>query len=160
VRRPRRVGWPRLICGRIPNTAAFAQVRAKREDLTRRSSSLKERDASLRTTAPWPSSWTGPEMSALQNIPMATLQHALTVLADDGLVLIHQRRTAIMTGSDRRSGRAPAARTMTAGARDSRRTSEKAADGEDDVEHPVWRLRHSESPPDQLAARRGYRCSG
>jgi choline dehydrogenase-like flavoprotein len=30
----RRAGWPRLTCGQARNIAAFAQVKAKREDLT------------------------------------------------------------------------------------------------------------------------------
>ena len=34
------------------------------------------------------------EMSALQDIPTATLQHALAALAAEGLVLIRQGRTA------------------------------------------------------------------
>jgi hypothetical protein len=34
VRSLRRVGWPRLTCGRDRNRAASAQVKAKREDLT------------------------------------------------------------------------------------------------------------------------------
>jgi len=34
VRDLRRVGWPRLTCGRTLNLAVFAQVKAKREDLT------------------------------------------------------------------------------------------------------------------------------
>ena len=33
ARRLRRAGWPRLTCGRTPNMAAFAQVKAKREDV-------------------------------------------------------------------------------------------------------------------------------
>ena len=53
------------------------------------------------------------EMSALQDVPVATLQHALDVLADEGLLLVSQGRTAIAAGevgSDRRSGRAPRSR--------------------------------------------------
>jgi integrase len=49
------------------------------------------------------------EMSALQDVPVATLQHALAVLADEGLVLVRQGRTAIVTGEvdpARRPGRA------------------------------------------------------
>ena len=49
------------------------------------------------------------ELSSRQNIPTATLQHALAVLADEGLVLIRQGRTAKVAGeasSDRRPGRA------------------------------------------------------
>jgi integrase len=48
------------------------------------------------------------EMSCLQNIPTATMQHALAVLAGEGLVLIRQGRTAIAAGeanSKRRPGR-------------------------------------------------------
>ena len=33
-------------------------------------------------------------MSALQDVPVATLQHALAVLADEGLVVVRQGRTA------------------------------------------------------------------
>jgi len=50
------------------------------------------------------------EMSALQDVPVATLQHALAVLADEGLVVVRQGRTAVVAGdavADRRSGRAP-----------------------------------------------------
>jgi DNA-binding transcriptional regulator YhcF (GntR family) len=50
------------------------------------------------------------EMSALQNVPVATLQHALAVLADEGLVVLRQGRTAVVAGDaapGRRSGRAP-----------------------------------------------------
>ena len=32
------------------------------------------------------------EMSELQDVPVATLQHALAVLADEGLVIVHQGR--------------------------------------------------------------------
>jgi integrase len=49
------------------------------------------------------------EMSALQGVPVATLQHALTVLADEGMILIRQGRTAVVAGevdSARRPGRA------------------------------------------------------
>jgi integrase len=48
------------------------------------------------------------EMSDLQGVPVATLQHALAVLADEGLVVVRQGRTAIVAGdvtSERRSGR-------------------------------------------------------
>ena len=65
------------------------------------------------------------EMSELQDVPVATLQHALTVLADEGLVVVRQGRTAVVAGDpveDRRSGRAGAAATMTASARDASRT--------------------------------------
>ena len=50
------------------------------------------------------------EMSALQGIPVATLQHALAVLADEGLLAVRQGRTAVVVGDagpDRRPGRAP-----------------------------------------------------
>jgi DNA-binding GntR family transcriptional regulator len=53
------------------------------------------------------------EMSALQDVPVATLQHALTVLADEGLVVVRQGRTAVVAGdaaAGRRSGRAPRGR--------------------------------------------------
>jgi integrase len=53
------------------------------------------------------------EMSALQDVPVATLQHALAVLADEGLILVRQGRTAMVAGdagSDRRSGRTPRSR--------------------------------------------------
>ena len=49
------------------------------------------------------------EMSVLQDVPVATLQHALTVLADEELVVVRQGRTAVVAGDpveDRRSGRA------------------------------------------------------
>jgi integrase len=48
------------------------------------------------------------EMSVLQDVPVATLQHALTVLADEELVVVRQGRTAVVAGDpveDRRSGR-------------------------------------------------------
>src|ERR1700747_2015254 len=38
------------------------------------------------------------EMSALQAVPVATLQHALAVLADEGLVVVRQGRTAGVAG--------------------------------------------------------------
>jgi integrase len=50
------------------------------------------------------------EMNALQGVPVATLQHALAVLADEGLLVIRQGRTAMVVGNappDRRPGRAP-----------------------------------------------------
>jgi len=50
------------------------------------------------------------EMSALQGVPAAPLQHALAVLADEGLLVIRQGRTAVVAGDalpDRRPGRAP-----------------------------------------------------
>jgi len=49
------------------------------------------------------------EMSALHHVPVATLQHALTILADEGFVIVRQGRTAVVAGeavSDRRSNRA------------------------------------------------------
>src|SRR5205823_77271 len=49
------------------------------------------------------------EMSALQDVPVAALQHALAVLADEGLIDVRQGRTAVIAGeavTDRRSGRA------------------------------------------------------
>jgi integrase len=50
------------------------------------------------------------EMSELQDVPVATLQHALAVLADEGLIVVRQGRTASVAGdvsSERRSGRRP-----------------------------------------------------
>src|SRR5260370_27666487 len=50
------------------------------------------------------------EISALQGIRTATLQHTLAVLADEGLVLLRQGRTAIVAGeaaSKVRAGRTP-----------------------------------------------------
>ena len=50
------------------------------------------------------------EMSTLQGVPVATLQHALGVLADDGLLVVRQGRTAVVVGDagpDRGPGRAP-----------------------------------------------------
>ena len=50
------------------------------------------------------------EMGALQGVPAATLQHALAILADEGLLVIRQGRTAVVAsdaGPDRRPGRAP-----------------------------------------------------
>ena len=50
------------------------------------------------------------QLSALQAVPAATIQHALAFLADEGLVLIRQGRTPIVAGgtsSDRRRARAP-----------------------------------------------------
>jgi len=46
-------------------------------------------------------------------VPVATLQHVLAVLADEGLIVIRQGRTAIVAGDvniDRRPGRAPRGR--------------------------------------------------
>jgi integrase len=48
------------------------------------------------------------EMSELQDVPVATLQHALAVLAEEGLIVVRQGRTAIVAGdvaSEGRSGR-------------------------------------------------------
>jgi DNA-binding transcriptional regulator YhcF (GntR family) len=48
------------------------------------------------------------EMSALQDVPVATLQHALAVLAEEGLIVVRQGRTAVVAGdamANRRSGR-------------------------------------------------------
>ena len=53
------------------------------------------------------------EMSDLQDVPVATLQHALAVLAEEGLIVVRQGRTAIVAGdvsSERRPGRAPRGR--------------------------------------------------
>jgi len=53
------------------------------------------------------------EMNALQGVPVATLQHALTVLAGEGLIVLRQGRTAVVAGEatpDRRSPRIPRAR--------------------------------------------------
>jgi integrase len=53
------------------------------------------------------------EMSALQDVPVATLQHTLAVLADEGLVVVRQGRTAVVAGdavANRRSGRVPLSR--------------------------------------------------
>jgi DNA-binding transcriptional regulator YhcF (GntR family) len=53
------------------------------------------------------------EMSDLQDLPVATLQHVLAVLADEGLVMVRQGRTAIVAGdvtSERRFGRTARAR--------------------------------------------------
>ena len=53
------------------------------------------------------------EMSELQDVPVATLQHALAVLAEERLIVIRQGRTAIVAGEasvDRRPGRAPRGR--------------------------------------------------
>ncbi|HYZ52959.1 MAG TPA: tyrosine-type recombinase/integrase [Streptosporangiaceae bacterium] len=38
------------------------------------------------------------EMNALQGVRTATLQHALSVLADEGLIVVRQRRTAVVAG--------------------------------------------------------------
>ena len=48
------------------------------------------------------------EMSDLQDVPVATLQHALAVLAEEGLIVVRQGRTAIVAGdvsSERRTAR-------------------------------------------------------
>jgi DNA-binding transcriptional regulator YhcF (GntR family) len=50
------------------------------------------------------------EMSVLQDVPVATLQHSPAVLADEGLIVVRQGRTAIVAGdaaADRRPGRTP-----------------------------------------------------
>jgi DNA-binding transcriptional regulator YhcF (GntR family) len=50
------------------------------------------------------------EMSDLQKVPVATLQHALVVLAEEGLIVVRQGRTAVVAGDgapERRPGRAP-----------------------------------------------------
>jgi len=47
------------------------------------------------------------EMSDLQDIPVATLQHALAVLAEEGLIVVRQGRTAMVAG-DVSSERGPA----------------------------------------------------
>ncbi len=90
------------------------------------------------------------EMSALQDVPVATLQHALAVLADEGLVVLRQGRTAVVAGdavADRRSGRAPRGRDH-----DCKRAGcqphVQADGGEDDPErsqHLVRRLRDGEA---------------
>jgi DNA-binding GntR family transcriptional regulator len=48
-------------------------------------------------------------MSALQDVRVATLQHALAVLAEEGLVVLWRGRTAVVAGDvvvDRRAARA------------------------------------------------------
>jgi DNA-binding transcriptional MocR family regulator len=53
------------------------------------------------------------EMSALQDVPVATLEHVLAILADEVLVVVRQGRTAVLAGdaaADRRSGPAPRGR--------------------------------------------------
>ena len=54
------------------------------------------------------------EMSALQGVPVATLQHALAVLADEGLLVVRQGRTAVVVG-DARAGPAPRPRSARRG---------------------------------------------
>ena len=52
------------------------------------------------------------EMSSLQDVPVAALQHAVAVLAGEDLIVVRQGRTAVVAGNappDRRSG--PAARS-------------------------------------------------
>ena len=44
-----RVDWARLTCGQTPSTAAFAQVKVKREVLTARSSRFSRSDVHVRT---------------------------------------------------------------------------------------------------------------
>ena len=46
------------------------------------------------------------EMSALQDVRVATLQHALAVLAEEGLVVLRQGRTAVVAGDVPVDGRA------------------------------------------------------
>ena len=63
-------------------------------------------------------------MSALQGVRVATLQHALAVLAEEGLVVLRQGRTAVVAGDvvvDRRRPGLRAAGTMTASAPDASR---------------------------------------
>ena len=53
------------------------------------------------------------EMSDLQDVPVATLQHALAVLAEEGLIVIRQGRTAVVAGDvsfERRLARTPRGR--------------------------------------------------
>jgi DNA-binding transcriptional MocR family regulator len=53
------------------------------------------------------------EMSALQDVPVAALQHALAVLAGEELVVVRQGRTAIVAGEavvDRRPALTPRGR--------------------------------------------------
>ena len=53
------------------------------------------------------------EMNDLQDVPVATLQHALAVLAGEGLIVIRQGRTAVVAGDvsmERRPRRAPRGR--------------------------------------------------
>jgi len=50
------------------------------------------------------------EMSALQGVRVATLQHALAVLAEEGLVVLRQGRTAVVAGDVVVDRRARAAR--------------------------------------------------
>jgi integrase len=53
------------------------------------------------------------EMSVSQGVPVATLQHAVAVLADEGLVVVRQGRTAVVAGDaapDQRHSRTPRAR--------------------------------------------------
>jgi GntR family transcriptional regulator len=55
------------------------------------------------------------EMSALQDVPVTTPQHAMAVLANEDLIAVRQGRTAVVAGDaapDRRSG--PAAHALTA----------------------------------------------
>jgi integrase len=53
------------------------------------------------------------DMSDLQDVRVATLQHALAVLAEEGLIVIRQGRTAVVAGDlsiERRPGRPPRGR--------------------------------------------------
>ena len=66
------------------------------------------------------------EMGARQDVPVATLQHALALLADEGLIVLRQGRTAVVAGDEVagpliRPGSALAG-TMTASAPDASRT--------------------------------------
>ena len=91
------------------------------------------------------------EMSALQGVPVATLQHALAVLADEGLVVVRQGRTAVVAGdvtSERRSGPGCARPRSRLQARRMPAACVQADDGEDDPErsqHLVRRLLHGRS---------------
>jgi integrase len=53
------------------------------------------------------------EMSTLQDVRVGTLQHALAILVDEGLIVVHHGRTAVVAGEiapDRRASRTPRAR--------------------------------------------------
>ena len=87
------------------------------------------------------------ETSDLQDVPVATLQHALAVLAAEGLIVVRQGRPRswrVTSAPERRTARPQRGRDH-----DCRRAGCKphcqAADGEDDPEHPqhlVRRLLH------------------
>ncbi|MBV9095048.1 MAG: GntR family transcriptional regulator [Streptosporangiaceae bacterium] len=91
------------------------------------------------------------EMSALQEIPAATLQHALAVLAEDRLVVIRQGRTAVVAGDADPAGRP--GRVQRKRDHDCSRAGVHAAclqavDGQHDPEysqHRVRRLRRGET---------------